>query len=920
MSFDGIYTNFLVNYQSLIILERLVAFMLNKLIKRVFGSRNDRIIHQMQEKVHAINAFEPQMKVLSDQALAAKSNEFKERLQLGQSLDALLVETFAVVREASIRTLGLRHFDVQLIGGMVLHYGNIAEMRTGEGKTLVATLPAYLNALTGHSVHIVTVNDYLAKRDSDWMRPIYEFLGLRVGVIYPDMSQEHKKATYQTDIIFGTNNEFGFDYLRDNMAFSLEDKVQGRLNFAIIDEVDSVLIDEARTPLIISGAAEDSSELYIKINQIIPQLTAQKEADGPGDYLIDEKQKQVHLTEDGHQHIEELLIQENLIAAEESLYHASNIILMHHVSAALKAHAIFQRDVDYIVKNNQVVIVDEHTGRTMPGRRWSDGLHQAVEAKEHVAVQPENQTLASITFQNFFKLYQKLAGMTGTADTEAFEFLQIYNLEVVVIPTSKPMSRVDEPDLVYLTQDDKYQAIIEDIKNTVARNQPVLVGTVSIEASELLSSKLKKLGIQHQVLNAKFHEKEAQIIAEAGRPGVITIATNMAGRGTDIVLGGSLSLQLQTLTDDVSDEKLRSLKAEWHLRHEQVLQAGGLRIIGSERHESRRIDNQLRGRAGRQGDPGSSRFYLSLEDNLMRIFASERVSALMRRLGMNSGEPIEHRMVTKAIENAQRKLEGHHFDMRKQLLSYDNVANDQRKVIYKQRAEIMALNDPLPSIDELRADVISALVDRFIPPQSFEDQWDLATLTQVLVDEFSIEASIQDWIDQDSTIQAEGIKEKLAEIFQIKYQMKIQNLDHDALVGFEKSIILQAIDAHWREHLAAMDCLRQGIHLRGYAQKDPKQEYKREAFNLFSLMLDRLKYEITRMLLTDDFRLDQQKSAPSPHQSFANINLVHQEEKEDLDRDSNVISFDLYAKKTGRNDICPCGSGKKYKNCHGSLT
>ncbi len=659
--------------------------MLTTLMKKMFGSRNERTLRRMEKTVLAINAFEPQMKALSDQELAAKTNQFKARFAEGETLDELLAEAFALVREVSVRTLGLRHFDVQLIGGMVLHEGNIAEMRTGEGKTLASTLPAYLNALSGKGVHIVTVNDYLAKRDSQWMQPIFEFLGLSVGVIYPDMLHEEKQAAYQADIVYGTNNEFGFDYLRDNMAFNLEDKVQRHLNFAIVDEVDSILIDEARTPLIISGAAEGSSDLYIKVNRLIPSLVKQQEEGDKGDYTIDEKQKQAHLTELGHQHIEELLTNEGLLDPGESLYHATNIMLMHHVNAALKAHAMFHRDIDYIVQANQVVIVDEHTGRTMSGRRWSEGLHQAIEAKEGVAIQHENQTLASITFQNYFRLYNKLSGMTGTADTEAYEFQQIYNLEVVVIPTNKTMCRRDEPDLVYLNQPDKYQAVIEDIKDCVARQQPVFVGTASIEASELLSQLLKKEGMKHQVLNAKFHEKEAQIIAEAGRPGVVTIATNMAGRGTDIVLGGSLAAELATLAAETTESERQKVTKDWEKRHDAVLKAGGLRIIGSERHESRRIDNQLRGRAGRQGDVGSSRFYLSLDDNLMRIFASERVASMMRRLGMKPGEPIEHSLVTKAIENAQRKLEGHHFDVRKQLLEYDNVANEQRKVIYTQR-------------------------------------------------------------------------------------------------------------------------------------------------------------------------------------------------------------------------------------------
>jgi preprotein translocase subunit SecA len=897
--------------------------MLNTLIKKMFGSRNERTLRRMEKTVSAINAFESQMQVLTDEQLAQKTAEFKSRFIAGETLDELLAEAFAVVREASVRTLGLRHFDVQLIGGMVLHEGNIAEMRTGEGKTLVATLPAYLNAINGYGVHVVTVNDYLAKRDSQWMKPVFEFLGLTVGVIYPDMPHKEKQEAYKADILYGTNNEFGFDYLRDNMAFSSQDKVQRQLNFAIVDEVDSILIDEARTPLIISGAAEDSSELYIKVNQLIPQLKKQEQEDDDGDYTIDEKQKQAHLTEAGHQHIEELLTKAGLLDEGESLYHASNIMLMHHVNAALKAHAMFHRDVDYIVQNNQVVIVDEHTGRTMPGRRWSDGLHQAMEAKERVAIQNENQTLASITFQNYFRIYDKLSGMTGTADTEAYEFQQIYNLEVVVIPTNKPMSRKDEADLVYLGQQDKYQAIIEDVRDCVARNQPVLVGTASIEASELLSNLLKKANIKHQVLNAKFHEKEAQIIAEAGRPGVVTIATNMAGRGTDIVLGGSLAADLAKLADDANDTERQKIKNEWQSRHNTVIAAGGLRIIGSERHESRRIDNQLRGRAGRQGDPGSSRFYLSLEDGLMRIFASERVASMMRRLGMKPGEPIEHKLVTKAIENAQRKLEGHHFDVRKQLLEYDNVANEQRKVIYSQRAAIMEMVDPLDAIEAMREDVMSSLIDSYIPPESLEDQWDLPALIQVLSDDFKLKAPIKRWIDNDHTIQPEQIKEKIIELSKKQYKEKEEQIGREVLAQFEKSVILQTMDNQWREHLAAMDHLRQGIHLRGYAQKDPKQEYKREAFTLFSAMLDNLKYDIIRLLTSVEIQTQDDVSAVEEQrraEQAQKMQFIHADNADAIVEDENTqTTFKRNEKKVGRNDACPCGSGKKFKNCHGSL-
>lgn len=895
--------------------------MLNTLIKKMFGSRNERTLRRMEKTVMAVNAFESQMHALTDAELAAKTQQFKARFKEGESLDELLPEAFATVREVSIRTLGLRHFDVQLIGGMVLHEGNIAEMRTGEGKTLVATLPAYLNALSGHGVHVVTVNDYLAKRDSQWMTPIFEFLGLSVGVIYPDMSHQAKQEAYNTDILYGTNNEFGFDYLRDNMAFSLEDKVQRELNFAIVDEVDSILIDEARTPLIISGAAEDSSELYIKINKLIPLLKKQEEEGDEGDFTIDEKQKQAHLTDMGHQHIEELLIREKLLDPGESLYHASNIMLMHHVNAALKAHSMFHRDIDYIVKDNQVVIVDEHTGRTMPGRRWSEGLHQAVEAKEGASIQNENQTLASITFQNFFRMYNKLSGMTGTADTEAYEFQQIYNLEVVVIPTNKPMMRKDEADLVYLTQQDKYLAIIEDIRDCVTRKQPVLVGTASIEASEYLSQLLKKANIKHQVLNAKFHEKEAQIIAEAGRPGAVTIATNMAGRGTDIVLGGSLAADLAHLPETATAEEKEAVKREWQKRHDEVLASGGLRIVGSERHESRRIDNQLRGRAGRQGDAGSSRFYLSLEDNLMRIFASERVASMMRRLGMKEGEPIEHNLVTKAIENAQRKLEGHHFDVRKQLLDYDNVANDQRQVIYTQRASIMAMTDTEEVVSMMREEVITGLVDTYIPPQSLEDQWDPKALTDVLTEQFKIAAPVNEWIDADHHIQPEQIQERVLALAVEHYDGKVSRTGRPVMSQFEKSVILQTLDNQWREHLASMDQLRQGIHLRGYAQKDPKQEYKKEAFSLFTMMLDQLKYDVIKLLSSVEIQTEEDANAVEEQRradQIKKMNLTHEdpmgEDQEDTDQ-----TYRRQEKKIGRNDPCPCGSGKKYKSCHGSL-
>ena len=899
--------------------------MFNTLIKKMFGSRNERTLRRMEKSVLLINALEPQMQVLTDAQLAAKTLEFKSRFAAGETLDELLIEAFAVVREVSKRKLGLRHFDVQLIGGMVLHEGDIAEMRTGEGKTLVGTLPAYLNALSGKGVHIVTVNDYLAKRDSAWMTPIYEFLGLTVGVIYPDMAHPEKQAAYSADILYGTNNEFGFDYLRDNMAFALENKVQRELNFAVVDEVDSILIDEARTPLIISGAAEDSSALYIKVNKIIPQLARkedEKDEEGEGDYTVDEKQKQAHLTEAGHQHIEELLIAADLLTPGDSLYHASNIMLMHHVNAGLKAHAMFHRDIDYIVQNNQVVIVDEHTGRTMAGRRWSEGLHQAIEAKEGVSIQNENQTLASITFQNFFRLYNKLSGMTGTADTEAYEFQQIYDLDVVVIPTNNSMCRKDEPDLIYLGHADKYQAIIEDVRDCVKRQQPVLVGTASIEASELLSELLKKATIQHQVLNAKFHEKEAQIIAEAGRPGAVTIATNMAGRGTDIVLGGSLSVDLAVLDPDASDAEKQAIRDEWQKRHASVIAAGGLRIVGSERHESRRIDNQLRGRAGRQGDPGSSRFYLSLEDNLMRIFASERVASLMRRLGMKAGEPIEHGLVTKAIENAQRKLEGHHFDVRKQLLDYDNVANEQRKVIYSHRASVMNMTDFKDAVGGMIDDIVSSLVYTYIPPQSMEDQWNSSGLMKVLADDFKIKTDISEWINADHAIAPEEIKEKILKCCLDFYHEKDEKIGREVLSQFEKSIILQTIDNHWREHLAAMDSLRQGIHLRGYAQKDPKQEYKREAFELFSDMLDQVKYDIVRMLLSVEVTSEEDVSAVEAlrrSEQVQHVQYIHADDGQLLDNSDADAMSNRTDRKVGRNDPCPCGSTKKFKACHGRI-
>lgn len=903
--------------------------MFNALIKKIFGSRNERLLQRMAKTVTEINALEPSLQALDDAQLRAKTDEFRTRYREGESLTRLLPEAFALVREASVRTLGLRHFDVQLIGGIVLYDGKIAEMRTGEGKTLVGTLPAYLNAITGDGVHIITVNDYLARRDSEWMRPVYEFLGLSVGVILPDMALADKQAAYRADVVYGTNNEFGFDYLRDNMAFSLDNKVQQKLSFAIVDEVDSILIDEARTPLIISGAAEDSSELYININKIVPQLNRQLEENGPGDYAVDEKQRQAFLTETGHERVEELLTQAGILEAGDSLYSASNIMLMHHINAALRAHALFQKDVDYIVQNNQVVIVDEHTGRTMPGRRWSEGLHQAVEAKEGVAIQNENQTLASITFQNYFRLYDKLAGMTGTADTEAYEFHQIYHLEVVVIPTNKKMIREDLPDLIYLSQGDKYQAILTDVQACCKAKQPVLVGTASIETSELLSALFTREKVAHQVLNAKFHEKEASIIAEAGQPGVVTIATNMAGRGTDIVLGGSLEAALQTSGDEVSEQQRQQITEQWQQRHQQVIAAGGLHIIGSERHESRRIDNQLRGRAGRQGDPGSSRFYLSLDDNLMRIFASDRVRTIMQRVGMKPGEAIHHPWITKAIENAQRKVEGRNFEIRKQLLEFDDVANAQRKVIYQQRLEIMTEDDLSDMIANIRKDVIQGLINMHIPPDSLEEQWDVPVLEQQLLRDFGIKCELVSWLEADNELHEVSLREKIEQAVEQAYQTKVDLVGRDAFNKLEKSVLLRTLDDQWRQHLAAMDHLRQGIHLRGYAQKDPKQEYKREAFTLFSTMLENLKYEVISVLSSiqiktdsDVDQLEQQRLASK----MRNVQLTHEEMNVVAPQPAAAqpaqekpLPFVRSGPKVGRNDPCPCGSGKKYKQCHGRL-
>ncbi|NQD37023.1 preprotein translocase subunit SecA [Permianibacter sp. IMCC34836] len=906
--------------------------MFASLLTRVFGSRNERLVKKFSKDVHAINALEPSFQQLSDEQLRNKTAEFKQRLTAGTALDALLPEAFAAVREAARRTLGLRHFDVQMIGGMVLHSGRIAEMRTGEGKTLMATLPAYLNAVSGKGVHVVTVNDYLAKRDANWMRPVYEALGLSVGVILSQQPGEEKRAAYAADITYGTNNEFGFDYLRDNMAFSLDQKAQRELNFAIVDEVDSILVDEARTPLIISGAVEGSSELYKRVNAIIPKLVRQETEDdqGEGDFYLDEKGRQAHLTELGQEKVEQLLVQAGLLGEDESLYSPSSIQLLHHAYAALRAHTLFKRDVDYIVRDNQVVIVDEHTGRIMPGRRWSEGLHQAVEAKEGVEIQQENQTLASTTFQNYFRLYNKLSGMTGTADTEAFEFQQIYGLEVVVIPTNRPMIRQDMSDLVYLNKQDKYKAVIEDIKARREKGQPVLVGTASIESSEILSKLLNHDKIEHQVLNAKFHESEAQIIAQAGRPGAVTIATNMAGRGTDIVLGGSLQADLNALGEDATELQKEETKRKWQERHDQVLAAGGLAIIGTERHESRRIDNQLRGRAGRQGDAGSSRFYLSLEDDLMRIFASDRMGAMMQKLGWQAGEALEHPWVNRAIENAQRKVEARNFEIRKHLLEFDDVSNDQRKVIYQQRAELMQADDVSETIRAMRDDVIDGVISEFIPPQSVVDQWNLSGLEERLRGEFALSVPVSQWLEADDNLTEKGIRDRIREASVAAYDAKESQVGAPVLRHFEKAVLMQNVDSAWREHLAAMDYLRQGIHLRGFAQKNPKQEYKREAFELFSGMLDRIKYDVVSILSRVQVRTESevermereaQEKAERQKLQFqhAEATAMQAEPVEDEPAAAAPNAPVRVGQKVGRNDLCPCGSGKKYKHCHGAI-
>ncbi|MCL6404684.1 preprotein translocase subunit SecA [Dickeya dadantii] len=893
--------------------------MLIKLLTKVFGSRNDRALRRMRKIVDVINRLEPDMEALSDDELKAKTQVFRDRIKKGETLESLLPEAFAVVREASKRVFGMRHFDVQLIGGMVLNERCIAEMRTGEGKTLTATLPAYLNALTGRGVHVVTVNDYLAQRDAENNRPLFEFLGLSVGINLPGMPAPAKREAYAADITYGTNNEYGFDYLRDNMAFSPEERVQRELYYALVDEVDSILIDEARTPLIISGPAEDSSELYMRVNKIIPHLIRQEKEDsdtfqGEGHFSVDEKARQVNLTERGLVKIEELLVKGGIMEEGESLYSPANIMLMHHVTAALRAHVLFTRDVDYIVKDDEVIIVDEHTGRTMQGRRWSDGLHQAVEAKENVKINNENQTLASITFQNYFRIYEKLAGMTGTADTEAFEFSSIYKLDTIVVPTNRPMIRKDLPDLVYMTEQEKIGAIIEDIKERTAKGQPVLVGTISIEKSEVVSHALTKAGIKHNVLNAKFHAMEADIVAQAGRSGAVTIATNMAGRGTDIVLGGSWQAEVAQ-QENPDEAQIAAIKAEWQRRHDDVLAAGGLHIIGTERHESRRIDNQLRGRSGRQGDAGSSRFYLSMEDALMRIFASDRVSNMMRKLGMKEGEAIEHPWVTKAIANAQRKVENRNFDIRKQLLEYDDVANDQRRAIYTQRNELLDASDISETINSIREDVFKVTIDAHIPPQSLEEMWDVPGLEQRLKNDFDLELPIAEWLDKEPDLHEETLRERIYAQAVELYGRKEEVVGSDVMRNFEKGVMLQTLDSLWKEHLAAMDYLRQGIHLRGYAQKDPKQEYKRESFAMFAAMLEGLKYEVISTLSKVQVRMPEEVEA---------LEQQRREEAERLARQQQLSHQDEagspYAdRKIGRNDPCPCGSGKKYKQCHGRL-
>ncbi len=902
--------------------------MIPNLLKSIFGSRNDRLLKQYRQTVLAINAHEAEVQKLSDEELRHKTDVFKQRYTQGEQLDSLLPEAFAVVREAGLRTLQMRHFDEQLIGGMALHYGKIAEMRTGEGKTLMATLSAYLNALSGQGVHVVTVNDYLAARDAEWMGRLYRFLGLSVGVILSQMDHADKQAAYAADITYGTNNEFGFDYLRDNMATQASERFQRKLNYAIVDEVDSILIDEARTPLIISGQAEDNVDVYVRMNKLVPQLTRQQTEDGPGDYSVDEKNHQILLTEVGHENAEQLLARSGLLPVGGSLYDPSNITLVHHLYAALRAHALYHLDQHYVVQDGEVVIVDEFTGRLMAGRRWSEGLHQAVEAKEGVPIQKENQTLASITFQNYFRMYNKLAGMTGTADTEAYEFQQIYNLETVIIPPHLPTIRRDMMDKVYLTMDEKYKAVIADIRDCHQRGQPVLVGTTSIETSELLSGLLEKEKLPHQVLNAKQHAREAEIVAQAGSPRMITIATNMAGRGTDIVLGGNVEKPIDLLRNDDSlddatrKQRIEKLRAEWKPLHEQVLASGGLHIIGTERHESRRVDNQLRGRSGRQGDPGSSRFYLSLEDPLLRIFASDRVAAIMNKFKLPEGEAIEHPWVTRAIENAQRKVEARNFDMRKQILEYDDVANDQRKVIYQQRNELLESQDISETIAAMRDGVMDDLISEYIPPQSMEEQWDVPALEKALAAEFQMNLPLAQWLEQDRKHDENGLREHVQQAAQQQYQAKVERVGAEMMHQYERIVMLQSLDIHWREHLAALDHLRQGIHLRGYAQKNPKQEYKREAFELFSAMLESIKRDVTQTLMNVQIRSEQDIEAVEAPQAPENVQYHHADYAEALGQTGEAEEQQPFVRggeKVGRNDPCPCGSGKKYKQCHGKL-
>jgi preprotein translocase subunit SecA len=905
--------------------------MINGLLKKIFGSRNDRLLRKYSHAVHAINALEPQIQKLSDADLRARTQVLRQRASNGQTLDDLLVEAFATVREASRRVLNMRHFDEQLLGGLALHKGKIAEMRTGEGKTLVATLPAYLNTLAAKGVHVVTVNDYLASRDAEWMGRLYRFLGLSVGVNLSQMEHELKQQAYAADITYGTNSEFGFDYLRDNMVFQASERVQRGLSYAIVDEVDSILIDEARTPLIISGQAEDSTELYYRMNEIVPKLSRVKEENGPGDFTVDEKAHQVLLTEAGHERAEELMTRAGLLPENGSLYDAANINLMHHLYAALRANSLFHRDQHYVAQNDEIVIVDEFTGRLTPGRRWSDGLHQAIEAKEGVRIQRENQTLASITYQNYFRMYRKLAGMTGTADTEAYEFQQIYGLETVIMPTHMPMIREDRLDQVYRTAQEKYSAVISDIEACHQSGQPVLVGTTSIENSELLAKLLEKEKLPHQVLNAKQHAREAQIIAQAGRPKMVTIATNMAGRGTDIVLGGNPEPEINkvrndpNLSDQDKDMRVADMRAQWQKLHEQVIRAGGLHIVGTERHESRRVDNQLRGRSGRQGDPGSSRFYLSLEDPLLRIFASDRVAAIMDRLKMPEGEAIEHPWVTRAIENAQRKVEARNFDIRKQLLEYDDVANDQRKVIYQQRNELLEATDISDTIRSMREGAVDALISQYIPLGSVEEQWDVPGLEKTLAGEFGLRLSLQEWLKREENLDEEHLRARIVESASAHYEEKFSGVDAQRVRDYERAIMLNFLDSHWREHLAALDHLRQGIHLRGYAQKNPKQEYKREAFELFSLMLDTVRTEVTRQLMIVQIQTAREVEAVVEKQEQVELknvqyhqNTEHDEALENANADVKVQPF-VRGQKVGRNDPCPCGSGKKYKQCHGKL-